>query len=136
MEKKYEKMADFIADVMTEERIKIARENAPSYSTKETGEFTLFEFEDLVSDIGRYTHRWDNKIPPFKVPLYESEYDSDHDHGAWTDRYVIEVNDNGTTRFYNLEFDYYGQGDFDEENTEWKGVTEVFKKEVTKVIYE
>jgi len=129
MEKKYEKMADFIADVMTEERIKIARDNV---RVKQNGEFTLEEFENLVSDIGRYTYSWDNKVPPFKVPLYESEYDSDHDHGAWTDRYVIDVDG----RFYEVMFDYYGQGDFDRDQTKWNKVTEVFKKEVTVTVYE
>jgi hypothetical protein len=129
MENKYEKMAEFIADVMTEERVKIARDNVRG---KQKGEFTLEEFETLVSDIGRYTYSWDNKVPPFKVPLYESEYDSDHDHGAWTDRYVIDLDG----RFYEVMFDYYGQGDFDGDQTKWNNATEVFKKEVTVTVYE
>lgn len=135
MKKKYNKIGEFIKDVMTPERIKIARDNTPSYRERQDGEFSLEEFQGLVQEIGRYSD-YEDKTPPFGVPLYENDHDTDHDHGAWTDRCILEIDDEGSTRFYEIELCYYGQGDFDDEGTEWRSVQEVFPKSVTVIKYE
>jgi hypothetical protein len=136
MEKNYEKITDFIDDLMTDESITIARES--SMHLGDVGSefpFGLEDFRFIVSDLRNYESssykRKELKVP-FTVVDYKADSETDHDHGAWTDLYVIDVEG----RFYELEFDFYGQGDFDVENSECRGVREVFAKEITTTVYE
>ena len=136
MKKNYEKIAEFIDDLMTDESITIARES--SMFLGDVGAevpFGLEDFRFIVEDLRSYDYsaykRKGLKVP-FTVVDYKADSDTDHDHGAWTDLYVIDVDG----RFYEMEFDYFGQGDFDRDNSGWKGVREVFAKEITTTVYE
>lgn len=133
MKAKYETLQEFVNDLMTPEMIKERRENFRDFQGDMSEEFCIWEFQSMVRDIGRfgsYGHK--NIEPPFKVADYQADADTDHDHGAWTDVYVLDIDG----RFYEVEFDYYGQGDFGREETDWRGAREVFPKTITKVIYE
>jgi hypothetical protein len=136
MKNNYEKIADFIDDLMTDESITTARES--SMFLGDVGAefpFGLEDFRFIVQDLENYEYssykRKELKVP-FTVVDYKADSDTDHDHGSWTDLYVIDVEG----RFYELEFDFYGQGDFDVENSKCRGVREVFAKEITTTVYE
>jgi len=132
---KYEKIGEFISEVMTEERVKIARESSIFCENADsTNPFALDEFRYIVEDLRRYNSSSYKRMglkAPFTVVNYEANVETDHDHGAWTDAYVLNVKG----RFYKFEFDFYGQGDFDDDETKWKDVKEVFPKEVTTIVY-
>jgi hypothetical protein len=133
MKKSYDNMQEFIDDLMTPEMIKERRENFRDFQGDMETEFDSWEFQSMVSDIGRYSsYRHKDVDPPFNVPEYYASSDTDHDHGAWADEYIIETEG----RFYLVEFWYYGQGDYDIDHSKWYKVKEVFPKTITKVIYE
>lgn len=100
--------------------------------------FTYYDMYSLLSDLSRgFRDYWgDTKKGaynnlPFTVVEHQHATDTDMDHGALTDTYILGVGD----RFYSVDLHFYGQMEFDEETTKWEEVTEVFPRTIMQVIY-
>lgn len=66
----------------------------------------------------------------YTIADHDQHFDSDHDHGCWTERYVIEKEN----KFYEVLVYKFGQGDI--EIDEYHNITkEVFPEIITKTIY-
>ena len=131
MKNKYEKMQDFVNDLMTPEMIKERRENFRDLQGDMDTEFCIWEFQRMVKDIRRNSYDYKDVDPPFEVPQYTECVDTDHDHGAWTDEYIIKTDE----RYYPVRFDYYGQFDFDKDTSKYNSVEEAVPVEVTVTKY-
>ena len=69
-----------------------------------------------------------------KIVDHNKAHDTDHDHGAWTERYIIEHEAfSDHTVYYAVDIDKFGQGDTENEDIE---MIEVKPRTITKVIYE
>ena len=83
------------------------------------------ESEKIMKQFG-YQKSLEDKV---KFVDIEKDYDTDHDHAAYTHRIIVSV---GET-FYECFIDFYGQHEYDDSDP--KPVTKVEKKEVVKIIY-
>jgi hypothetical protein len=93
-----------------------------------------FDYHGMYCLLGTLSHEtrdgiYDNL--PFTVAEYKHATDTDMDHGALTDTYILTVGE----RFYSVDLHFYGQMDFDENETKYEEVTEVFPRTISQVIY-
>lgn len=109
------------------------------YTKKGNTDFAYVSWYGLMSDINDGSKDyWDEARKetysrlPIKVVEYQHASDTDMDHGGVTDTYVVQVGN----KFYTFDFEFFGQGEFFEDETQWNSVEEVFPKTITKVIYE
>jgi len=59
----------------------------------------------------------------------EKTFGSDHDHGAWTERFVFKHGE----KYLALEIEFWGQGDYDDKDIL---MYEVKPREVTTIVYD
>lgn len=133
-ESKNMKILDFMSAIITDDMLKqFKSDNKYYYQGNNIRPLSISDVESIVkySRTG-YSYLNIKFELPFKVVDHDDSYDQDHDHGAWTERYVIEMDG----KFYAMCFDYYGQGDFHDDQTQWNEVTEVKPRTITKVVYE
>jgi len=80
-------------------------------------------YEDVIDLCKKYN---------ISIIQHNTFVDTDMDHGAWTNEYIIKVGEN----YYSWNYHKYGQGDFDDETTSYEKVLQVFPKEKTITVYE
>lgn len=127
------KILDFMKTLITDEMLQQFKDdNKHYYVGKNTLPLRISDVEKMVESSSKSSYLKIKFPIPWEVVEHDDSWDQDHDHRSWTERYVIKVDG----KFYELCFDYYGQGDFNEEVTSYNEVKEVKPRTITKIVYE
>lgn len=122
-------MKTLITDEMLQ---KFKDDNKHYYVGKNILPLRISDVESIIKYSGEHSYLKINFPINWEIVDHNDSWDQDHDHNSWTERYVLKVSD----KFYEMCFDYYGQGDFHEEVTEYNEVKEVTPKTITKIVFE